>query len=154
MRDSKSKYVNTEDTVLTTHEDKQIKLSEVDGNYILLSFHPLAWTGTCASQMKSLERNYKAFRELDTVTFGISVDPVPTKKAWAEELGLENTRLVSDFWPHGDLAQKFNIFRKQDGISERANIILNKQGDILYKKIYDIGELPDMEEIISEIKGL
>ena len=101
------------DFSLTDHNDKEFKLSEFKGKWILLSFHPLAWTGVCSKQMKSLEKNFKEFEELNTVAVGINVDSVPSKKAWAESLGIKNTRLLSDFWPHGKVAKLYQIFREE-----------------------------------------
>lgn len=72
---------------------------------VLLSFHPLAWTKICARQMQSLEEHLARFDELKTLPLGISVDSVPCKHAWAKELGVKKLRLLSDFWPHGQVAR-------------------------------------------------
>jgi peroxiredoxin len=77
---------------------------------------------------------------------------VPTKFAWARQLGIKNLRLLSDFWPHGHVAKMFDIFREKDGFSERANIILNQDLEIIWKKIYAITELPDMDEVLKELQ--
>jgi peroxiredoxin len=119
---------------------------------ILLSFHPLAWTEVCAQQMKALESNFSKLEVLSVVPLGISIDSVPTKFAWARQLGIKNLRLLSDFWPHGHVAKMFDIFREKDGFSERANIILNQDLEIIWKKIYAITELPDMDEVLKELQ--
>jgi len=93
------------DFILDDHKEKPFKLSDFTGKKILLSFHPLAWTSVCAKQMQSLEKNKKYFDKLNTIAVGISVDPTPSKNAWAKKLGIKNTRLLSDFWPHGAVAQ-------------------------------------------------
>ncbi len=90
---------------LKDQNDKTFDLLEQAGKRVLLSFHPLAWTAFCAGQMKSLEENRAALGALNTVAVGISVDSVPCKKAWAESLKITDTRLLSDFWPHGKVAQ-------------------------------------------------
>jgi peroxiredoxin len=123
-------------------------------NYILLSFHPLAWTEVCAQQMISLELNIARFAQLSIIPIGISIDSVPTKFAWANHLGIKQVRLLSDFWPHGNVAKMFEIFREKDGFSERANILLDKELTIIWKKIYPIAELPDIDEVIQEIKSI
>ncbi len=119
------------------------------GQKTLLSFHPLAWTKVCGDQMLSLEINRAKLAELKTVALGVSVDPTPSKKAWAESLGIDQTRLLSDFWPHGALASDLGIFREEDGFSERANVIIDEGGAVIFKKVYPISELPDMEEILG-----
>jgi len=137
---------------LPDQNDKEFTLVEFKGKKVLLSFHPLAWTSVCAKQMKALEDNKAAFDQLNTVAVGVSVDTVPSKKAWAESLGIKNTRLLSDFWPHGKVAQLYGIFRSKDGISERANIIIDENQKIVFFKVYRIGELPDIQGILEALR--
>ncbi len=141
------------DFSLFDNNEKIFKLRDFKGKRILLSFHPLAWTGVCAKQMKSLEDNFKKFKELDIIAVGINVDSVPSKKAWVDSLNIKNTRLLSDFWPHGKVAKLFNIFREKEGFSERANIIIGKDQKIEFLRIYEIGELPDIVEILTFLRG-
>ncbi len=137
------------DFVLKDHNGIEFKLSDLKGNRVLLSFHPLAWTSVCAKQMQSLESNKERFDKLNTIALGVYVDPVPSKKARAGELGIKNTKLLSDFWPHGDVAKKYGIFRDKEGFSERANIIIDENGKAIFTKVYELPELPDIEEIID-----
>ena len=141
------------DFTLKDQNGDEFKLSEFRGKRVLLSFHPLAWTGVCAKQMQALEASQKTLESLNTIPAGISIDSVPTKKAWAEDLGIKNIRLLSDFWPHGQVARLYGIFREQDGFSERANIILDENSKIMFSKVYEISQLPDLDEIIGELKG-
>ena len=131
-----------------------VKLADLRGKKVLLSFHPLAWTRVCAEQMKSLEANYQTFADLNAVALGFSVDSVPCKRAWAKELGIEKTRLVADFWPHGEAAKLCGIFRESDGYSERANILLDESHKVVFIKIYPIPQLPDIIEIIQILKSV
>ena len=142
------------DFTLKDQNGKEFKLSSFKGKRVLLSFHPLAWTDVCAKQMKSLEDNVKTFAALNTTAVGISVDSIPCKKAWAKSLGIENTSLLSDFWPHGEVAKLYGIFREKNGISERANIIIDQEQKIILFKVYEISQLPDIKEIIDFIKNL
>lgn len=128
-------------------------LDQEKGRKILLSFHPLAWTKICARQMQSLENNWSKFTSLNCLLFGISVDAVPTKHAWAKELGIKHLRLLADFWPHGQVAQSMGLFREKDGFSERANVLLDEEGRIIWFKIYDIKQLPDVDEIMNCLQG-
>ena len=142
------------DFVLKDQEGKEFKLSQFRGKRMLLSFHPLAWTGVCAKQMESLEENADTFASLNTVPTGLSVDSVPTKKAWAEDLGIRKVRLLSDFWPHGQVAQLYGIFKEDTGFSQRTNVIVDETGKIVFFKGYEISQLPDIQEVIGVIKGL
>ena len=142
------------DFILKTQRYKEFQLSQIERKNILLSFHPLAWTSVCAKQMKSLEKNRQQFKECNTIAVGISVDPVPSKKAWAESLGIQHTSLLSDFWPHGKVAKLYGIFREKEGVSERANIIVDKFQKIACFKVYEMNKLPDIGEILDKLKPL
>jgi peroxiredoxin len=126
-----------------------MNLSDLEGKLALLSFHPLAWTRICAEQMQSLEENLDRFTSLNTVPLGISVDSAPSKKAWAESLGIKRLQLLADFWPHGGVAKSYGIFRNDEGFSERTNILVNEMGQVIFAKVYPIKEPPDFEEILS-----
>jgi peroxiredoxin len=96
----------------------------------------------------------KEFEELNTIAVGINVDSIPSKKAWAVSLGINNTRLLSDFWPHGKVASLYRFFREKDGFSERANIIVNEDQEIEFIRIYKTSELPDINEILTFLREL
>ena len=139
---------------LEDQEEKVFTLSEFKGKRVLLSFHPLAWTSVCSEQMKSLEKNKNVFDGLNTVAVGVSCDTVPSKKAWAKSLDIKNTRLLSDFWPHGKVAELYGVFRSKYGTSERANIVIDEKQKVAFVKVYPIGQLPDIKEIIEALKKL
>jgi len=139
---------------LSDQNGNEFKLSDFKGKRVLLSFHPLAWTSVCSEQMKSLERTQGTFNSLNTIAVGLSVDTVPSKKAWAASLSIKITRLLSDFWPHGKIAKSYGIFRKEDGISQRVNIIINENQKIVFFKIYKPGQLPDIKEIVDELRKM
>ncbi len=141
------------DFSLKDNRGNSFNLPEFKGKRILLSFHPLAWTSVCADQMKALENHYEEFERLNTLVVGVSVDSVPCKNAWAKELGISKMRLLCDFWPHGEVAKKFGIFREEDGFSERANIILDENHTVVFVKVYPIKQLPDLNEIWEFLVG-
>jgi peroxiredoxin len=134
---------------LKDQDKNNIQFSGFRGKKVLLSFHPLAWTSVCAQQMQSLENHLKEFEALNAVALGISVDTVPSKKAWADELGIRVTKLLSDFWPHGEYAKKLGIFLDKVGVSERANILVDENQKIIFFKVYEISKLPDINEILE-----
>jgi peroxiredoxin len=137
---------------LKSHTETVIDTATLEGKKILLSFHPLAWTDVCAKQMLSLEANFETFKALNTVPLGLSVDTVPSKKAWAKSLGIEKVDLLADFWPHGEIAAKLGLFIDKFGFSERANVILDEQRKAVFVKVYPIKELPDIHEILDFLK--
>ena len=137
---------------LKDNRGNMVNLNDYKGKKVLLSWHPLAWTPVCAEQMKALEANYARFEALGTIPLGFSVDTVPSKNAWAKELKIANLKLPSDFWPHGAVTNAYGLFRELEGFSERANVIVDENGKIIWIKIYDIHQLPDVEEVIQQLK--
>lgn len=99
--------------------------------------------------MRSIEVNQAKFTALNTVALGLSTDPAPSKKAWAAVLGIKNTPLLCDFWPHGQAARQLGIFIEEFGMSQRANIILDEQGVVSWVKIYPLSQLPDIAEVLA-----
>jgi peroxiredoxin len=128
-------------------------LSELRGRRVLLSFHPLAWTPVCTLQMQSLEKNKKTFDNLQAIAAGLSVDSVPCKAAWAKAIKIKQTKLLADFWPHGNVAKSLGLFRELNGFSQRANVVLDQTGKVCFLKVYPIKELPDIDEIIAFLKN-
>ena len=139
------------DFTLKDQNDQEVTLSALRGRKVILSFHPLAWTRVCAIQMQDLEKHREEIERLGAVALGLSVDAVPTKKAWAESLGIQETRLLADFWPHGGVARAYGIFREKNGFSERAVFIVDAEGIIRFKKIYPMREVPDIGEILAAL---
>lgn len=138
---------------LKDQNDKTFDLYENTGKRTILSFHPLAWTEYCAAQMTSLEENRAVLGALNTEGVGISVDSRPCKRAWAETLHINNTRLLCDFWPHGQVAQQYGLFREQNGFSERANVIIDENQRVVFVKIYPVHSVPDIQEVLKFLKG-
>ncbi len=141
------------DFTLKDQNSKIVKLSSLKGKKVLLSFRPLAWTAVCHDQMRSLEENHLRFDESNTVALGIGVDSVPSNKAWAQSMDIENTRLLSDFWPHGEVARLYGIFRDKDGFSERANVLVDEEQKVVFAQVYPTSQLPEIEPIIDLLKS-
>jgi len=142
------------DFALRDQERQEFKLSELRGKRVLLSFHPVAWTVLCNQQMESLESNKATFDSLNTVAAAISVDSVPSKNYWAKTIGIKETQLLSDFWPHGKVTDLYGVFRKKDGIAQKSNFIIDEEGKIIFSKIYDTSDVPDIDEVIAFLRGL
>jgi peroxiredoxin len=140
--------------LLKDNKDQDVRLSDYKGKKVLLSWHPLAWTPVCTDQMRALETNWDTLQKLNTIPLGFSVDAQPCKKVWAAALVLDNLRILSDFWPHGKAAQDYGIFIEKDGISERANIIVDEKGIVRWVKVYPITQLPDLNEVIQVLSNM
>src|SRR5919107_5952080 len=104
--------------------------------------------------MPAYEADLERFKGYDAHVLGISVDSVPSNSAWAKSLGGLSYDLLSDFEPKGEVARKFGAYRSQDGISERALFIIDKEGKIAYKDIHAIGDQPDNEDLLEVLRKL
>ncbi len=96
------------------------------------------------------------FERVNTQVLGISVDSQDCLRAWGESLGGITYPLLSDFWPHGAVAQKYGVLR-EDGKSERAIFVIDKTGVIRYVDVHNIDEQPDNEvlfRVLADIEGV
>jgi glutaredoxin len=84
---------------------------------------------------------------------GVSVDSVPCLKAWADSLDGINYPLLSDFYPHGAVATLYGVLR-EDGTSERALFIVDKQGLVRYVDVHDYDEQPDNDVLLNELRSV
>jgi glutaredoxin len=104
--------------------------------------------------MPSYEQDLLKFEGYNAQVLGISVDHNPCLKAWAESLGGISYPLLSDFWPHGTVAQRYGVFREEAGHSERALFVVDKQGIIRYIDIHEISQQPDNEHVFQALREL
>ena len=104
--------------------------------------------------MPSYELDLHKFEGYNTQVLGISVDHIPCLKAWAESLGGISYPLLSDFWPHGAVAERYGVLREKDGKSERALFVVDREGIVQYVDIHDIDEQPDNEELFRFLRQL
>jgi peroxiredoxin len=143
------------DFELRSHRGGTIRLSDYRGKKnVVVAFHPLAFTPVCATQMAGYQVELPALDAADTVVLGLSIDAQPAKSAWAKTLGTITFDLLSDFYPHGDVARKYGVFREGDGISERAVFLVDKQGRVAWMKIYAIPEQPPMSELLGAVAAV
>lgn len=82
------------------------------------------------------------------------MDHVDCLRAWAESLGGISYPLLSDFWPHGEAAERYSVFRGRDGYSERAIFVLDRNGVIRYIDVHDISNQPDNEEVRNVLRQI
>jgi glutaredoxin len=93
------------------------------------------------------------FEGMTTQVLGVSVDSVPCLKAWADSLGGITYPLLSDFFPHGKVAQDYGILR-DEGYTERAIFVIDKQGIIRYVDVHAIDDQPSNDELFCVLAEL
>ncbi len=138
-----------QDFTLQDQHGEKISLSDYRGKKVLVSFHPLAFTSVCTDQMRALERNYDKFKEANIELLGISVDSVPAKKAWATMINIDKMKILSDFNPFAKVSKQFGTISEALNTSGRANFLIDEEGKLEWKKIYDLPELPDIHELLE-----
>ena len=104
--------------------------------------------------MPAYEADLERFAGYDAQVLGISIDSVPCHTAWAKSLGGLSYDLLSDFHPKGEVARSFGAYRENDGISERALFVVDKEGKLAYVDIHDISDQPDNEDLFAVLRKL
>jgi peroxiredoxin len=108
--------------------------------------------------MPAYNADLDKFAGYDAQVVGISSDSIPSHIAWQKrDIGLLNYPLASDFYPHGDVAQKYGVLREGDpipGISQRAVFVVDKKGKIAMAKQYELGQQPDNEDAFEVLRKL
>lgn len=142
------------DFTLSDLKGQRVSLSDYLGKKnVVLSFVPAAWTPVCSRQWPGYNISKEYFDKNDAIVIGIAVDNIPTLYAWTEDMGGLWFPVVSDFWPHGAVSNKFGVLRS-DGMSERAVFVIDKQGVIRYVDVHDINEVPRLEQLIHVLEDL
>ena len=120
---------------------------------VVLSFVPAAWTPVCSDQWPGYNIVKDLFDEHNTILLGITVDNIPTLFSWTNQMGKLWFPVLSDFYPHGQVAKRYGILRS-DGVSERALFVIDKKGIIRYMDVHDINQRPSLEILIKELEKL
>jgi peroxiredoxin len=120
---------------------------------VVISFVPAAWTPVCSDQWPGYNIVKDIFDVNDAVLLGITVDNIPTLYSWTNQMGQLWFEVLSDFWPHGAVAEKFGVLRS-DGVSERALFIIDKKGVIRYIDVHNINQRPSLEILAGELEKL
>jgi peroxiredoxin (alkyl hydroperoxide reductase subunit C) len=120
---------------------------------VAISFVPAAWTPVCSDQWPGYNIAKPLFEKHDAVLLGITVDNIPTLYAWTRQMGDLWFPVLSDFWPHGAVADAFGVLRS-DGVSERALFVIDKAGIIRYIEVADINARPKLEDLIRALEAI
>ncbi len=118
-----------DDFTLPDGQAQPVKLSNYRGKNVVLSFYPADWSPVCTSELSLIQEVLDDIHGYNAEVLAVSVDNTYSHRAWAEHQHL-TFPLLSDFWPHGEVARRYNVFRDNDGISERALFIIDETGMI------------------------
>jgi peroxiredoxin (alkyl hydroperoxide reductase subunit C) len=132
-----------------------ITLSQYKGKKnVILTFVPAAFTPVCSGQWPHYANHIETIKKLNTVILGITTDNIPSQYAWTKAMGLTAFPVLSDFWPHGEVAKKYGILRPESGTTERADFVIDRNGIIRYIHVHDINSEPNLEEVLDVLKSL
>jgi peroxiredoxin (alkyl hydroperoxide reductase subunit C) len=112
------------------------------GKDVLLVFFPLAFTGICQGELDEIRDHVADYVNDETQTLAISVGPPPTHKVWATQSGF-TFPVLSDFWPHGAVAQAYGVFNSDSGFANRGTFLVDRSGVVQFAECKQPGEPRD-----------
>ena len=131
------------DFTLKDQHGQPVALRSFRGNAnVLLVFFPLAFTAICQGELDEIRDNLADYQNDETVTLAISVGPPPTHKTWATQSGF-TFPVLSDFWPHGDVARTYGVFNDGTGFANRGTFVVDRSGTIRFAECKQPGEPRD-----------
>ncbi|HEX2322295.1 MAG TPA: peroxiredoxin [Streptosporangiaceae bacterium] len=123
-----------------------VKLSELRGKKnAVLVFYPLAFSGVCTGELCEMRDSFPEANRDDVEVLTVSVDSVYAHRAWADQEGYE-FGLLSDFWPHGQVAKSYGVFDDALGLATRGTFIIDKSGVVRWKVVNAIPQARDLAE--------
>ena len=145
--------ITAPDFTLRTTPDQSISLNQYRGNPVILVFYPADFSPVCGDEMTLFNQLLPEFQRLNAEVIGISVDGVWCHLAFSKEKNLK-IPLLTDFEPKGEVAKKYGVYRKKDGIAERALFLLDKDGIIRYSYVSPIGVNPGADGILKALESI
>ena len=142
------------DFELRDHNAQSHRLSSFRGEKnVVLVFYPFAFTGVCTGEMCAIRDDVSSLQNDDTQVFAISCDTVASLRVFAEKEGLSYP-LLSDFWPHGEVAKAYGVFNETLGAADRGTFIIDKTGVVRWtvrNEIKDARDLADYQKALAEL---
>jgi peroxiredoxin (alkyl hydroperoxide reductase subunit C) len=117
---------------------------------VVLAFYPFNWQEASAQQLTGYQAQRRRVLASNAETVAVTVDSIMNTTTWEREIGPFDFSICSDFWPHGEVCSRYGVLRKSGldaGASERAVFVIDRDGRIVFRKIYGWEEVPPMKEI-------
>jgi peroxiredoxin len=133
--------------------DQKLSLSELRGKPVVLAFYPADFSPVCGDQMALYNEVLPEFQKYGAELIGISVDGVWCHDAFSQARHL-HFPLAADFEPKGEVARAYGAYRAQDGVSERALFVIDKNGVIAWSYISPLAVNPGADGILDALEAL
>jgi peroxiredoxin len=117
----------------------------------MLVFFPYAFSGICSAELTDLRAAQDELRGIRVAA--ISVDTMFALRTFAEQLGLDFD-LLSDFWPHGRVAEAYGVFDHERGCALRGTFVLDADGNVRWSVRHELGQRRDMAEAVRIVNSL
>jgi len=144
------------DFTLKDQNNQKVTLSSFRGRRsVLLVFYPLAFSGTCLGELTELKDNLDRYQNDDVQVLTVSVDTAYSHKVWADREGFDFP-LLADFWPHGEVAQQYEVFNETAGFANRGTFLIDPAGTIRFAEEVGPGSSRDQQawqEAIAALKA-
>jgi peroxiredoxin len=142
------------DFTLPTHNEGELNLRWYRGRKpVVIAFYPMDWTPGCATHIPGYQVIYDKFEEFGVQLLCISVDSIPCHTAWAKSFGGFSFPLMSDYYPHGDVCEKYGVLNPR-GFADRTVFLIDKSGIIRYIDRIQQADMPDNIELFRHIMAL
>jgi peroxiredoxin len=136
----------------------RFRLSEQRGKkHVVLAFYPFNWAKVSAGQLSQYQAEREKIEALGAETVAICVESIMNTTAWEREIGPFDFPICSDFWPHGEVAEKYGVLQREGktaGACGRAIFVVDKNGTVLFRKSYGVEEAPKLDEILEVLRGI
>jgi len=141
------------DFTLHVTPDQTLSLSELRGQPVVLAFYPADWSPVGGDQMALYNEILPEFQKFKAELLGISVDGPWCHAAYARTNKL-HFPLLSDFEPKGEVARKYDAYRAQDGVTERALFVIDPEGVITWSYCSPVAVNPGADGILEALEEM
>lgn len=147
--------VRAPDFGLRSQHGEQVELEGLKGAPVLLMFYPFAFSRVCGSELAEMSARWDEVSASGASVLAVSCDAVHTLRAYAEELGTpEGLRLLSDFWPHGEVSRAYGAFSESKGAPSRTSFLLDGQLTVRHRIDSAPAEARSLDETLSLLSTL
>jgi peroxiredoxin len=140
------------DFTLLDEPGHHVTLSEFRAPVVLI-FYPADWSPVCSDELSVFSAANRLFQARGAQLLGISVDSAWCHRAFRSERKLAFP-LLADFEPKGTIAMAYGAYRPDDGTSERALFVVDRDGRIAWSELSLVGVNPGADGALRAVEAL